>query len=289
MGDVAAFEAYRPALLSLAYRMLGDMARSEDMVQEAWLRWQGRDVDVENPKGYLLKVVTHLCLNELSSARARREESRGDRLPEPLDVDEAEVGDLDQISMAFLVVLQRLTPAERAVLLLHDVFDMEHGEIAQIVKKSDAACRKLLQRARDNVATERRVLRASREEHQRLLEAFMRAAGQGKLDELCSLLADDAQLIIDAGPEGARFGRVKNLPGPLTGASRVAAFVAAVTPQGSANLVTRECRINGQPAVLLLREERAFAAIVLAVADGKIRHIFIHAYPARLGRIRVLG
>ncbi len=127
------FETHRPALLALAYRMLGDLARAEDAVQEAWVRWQGRKPDVDVPKAFLLTTVTQLCLDELGSARARHEESRSDRLPEPVDLDESALGrleGLDRISMAFLVLLQRLTPAERAAMLLHDVFDMSHSEIA---------------------------------------------------------------------------------------------------------------------------------------------------------------
>src|SRR5262245_27356063 len=117
--DVAVFESHRPALLALAYRMLGDVGRAQDSVQEAWLRWHHRDVEVESPKAFLVTVVTRLCLNELGSARARREESRSDRLPEPVDLDEAGLGrleELEQLSMAILVVLERLTPAERATL-----------------------------------------------------------------------------------------------------------------------------------------------------------------------------
>src|SRR4051812_5243697 len=131
--------------------MLGDLARAEDMVQEAWLRWRQHRDEAASPKAYLITVVTRLCLNELGSARARREEARSDRLPEPIDLDEGGLGQvqkLEQLSMAFLVLLQRLTPAERAVLLLHEVFDFDHAEIAELVGNSAAACRKLLERAR---------------------------------------------------------------------------------------------------------------------------------------------
>src|SRR5712664_2337220 len=127
--DLAVFESHRAPLVAHAYRMLGDLGRAEDMVQEAWLRWDGRREEVDSPRAYLVTIVTRLCFNELDSARARREENRGDRLPEPLDLDAGGIGRvemLDQISMAFLVVLQRLTPAERAVLLLRDVFDFDY-------------------------------------------------------------------------------------------------------------------------------------------------------------------
>src|SRR5437899_3102169 len=140
--DLAVFESHRPAMVSLAYRMLGDVGRAEDMVQEAWLRWQHRQEAVDSPPAYLVTMVTRLCLNELDSARARREQSRGDRLPEPVALEEGPLGRieaLEQVSMAFLVILQRLTPAERAVLLLHDVFDFPHAEIAALIDKNEAA------------------------------------------------------------------------------------------------------------------------------------------------------
>src|SRR5262245_12575507 len=283
--EVDAFEACRASLLGLAYRMLGELGRAEDVVQEAWLRWQGRRVEVDSPKAYLSKVVTRLCLNELESARARREESRGDRLPEPMEWNEARLGPverLEEISLAFLVLLQRLTPAERAVLLLHDVFDFGHSEIAAMLEKSEAACRQLLRRARGHVTAERRLLAASREEHRRLLHAFVQAAVAGEVEALASLLVEDAVLIADAGPGGGTFGRVRNLPGPIAGATKVAAFVAGVTAQGSAGLTRRECDLNGQPALLLLREGRPYAAILLSVAGGRIHRVFIQADPARL-------
>src|SRR5689334_7474239 len=138
------FQAHRKELVALAYRMLGDMGRAEDMVQEAWLRWQEHEVEADSPKALLVTIVTRLCLNELASARARREESRSDRLPEPVDLGESgmQLEALEQVSMAFLVVLERLSPAERAVLLLHEVFDFPHDEIATIVQRTEAASRK---------------------------------------------------------------------------------------------------------------------------------------------------
>jgi RNA polymerase sigma-70 factor (ECF subfamily) len=284
--DTATFETHRPALVALAYRMLGDMARAEDVVQEAWLRWQGRDVVVDAPRAFLLKVVTRLCLNDLDSARARREESRGDRLPEPVDLDELGIGGvemLDQISMAFLVVLQRLTPAERAVLLLHDVFDMSHAEIASLLKKTEAASRQLLSRARENVTAEKRVIQTSREEHRRLLQAFVQAARKGEIDPMVAMLADEATLIVDAGPDGARVGRIRNVGRPVVGARRIAAFLAAVTREDARLGTVHECVLNGQPAIAILREDgRPRAALLVSVADGAIRHVFVQADPSRL-------
>ncbi|WP_437904264.1 sigma-70 family RNA polymerase sigma factor [Sorangium sp. So ce327] len=286
---LAAFESCRRDLVVLAYRMLGDMGRAEDMVQEAWLRWEGHEVEASSPKAYLTTVVTRLCLSELDSARARREESRADRLPEPVDLDEggiSRVERIEEVSMAFLVMLQRLTPAERAVLLLHDVFDFEHQEIAALVGNNAAACRKLLERARQHIAMERRVLMARPDEHRRLLRAFLNAASAGDTRALVELLAEDAIMITDGGAEGRAVGRQRNLPRPLAGAARIAAFVAATTAARKGELQVEEHELNGQPAVVFWAGDRPFAALLLAVADGKIQRVFFHA---DLSRLRYLG
>jgi RNA polymerase sigma-70 factor (ECF subfamily) len=285
LGD---FEAHRRELVGLAYRMLGDMARAEDMVQEAWVRWQGTEVVPDSPKAWLTTVVTRLCLNELDSARARREESRADRLPEPVDLEQggiARVERLEEISMAFLVLLQRLTPAERAVLLLHDVFDFEHKEIALFVGSNAVACRKLLERARQHVATERRTLEARPEEHRRLLRAFLAAATAGDTHALVELLADDAVMISDGGAEGRVVGRQRNLPKPLQGAARIASFVVTVTSVAAHLLETDEQELNGQPAMVFRSAGEPFAALLLAVAEGKIHRVFFHADLSRLGHL----
>jgi RNA polymerase sigma-70 factor (ECF subfamily) len=286
--DLAVFESHRALLLSLAYRMLGDVGRAEDLVQESWLRWEGRQEEADSPRAYLVTLVTRLCLNDLDSAKTRREESRGDRLPEPVDLDEGGLGRveaLDRISMAFLVMLQRLTPAERAVLLLHDVFDFAHGEIAALVHKSEPACRKLLERARDHVATEKRLFSTSEEAHRRLLGAFVQAASAGDVSALVEMLAEDAVIITDGGPEGRRVEGFRNLQGPLRGAQGIAAFVVAATRTAAA-LDAEVHELNGQPAIVLYRENAPFAAILLGVADGRIHRVFFHA---DLARLRYLG
>jgi len=280
------FESHRSAMVALAYRMLGDVGRAQDMVQEAWLRWRRREVPVDSPRAFLAKVVTRLCLNELGSARARREESRSDRLPEPVSLEDAGLAGVeavDQLSMAILVVLERLTAAERATLLLHDVFDFSHDEIAGLVARSPAACRKLLERARQKVAAGRRLVAASPDEHQRLLEAFVRAASAGDVATLADLLAEDAVLITDGGPAGRALGRFRNLKQPLVGASRIAAFVTATA--GSVAFEAEPRVLNGQPGLVLYRDDHPFAAILLHVADHKIRRVFFHADALRLAHL----
>jgi RNA polymerase sigma-70 factor, ECF subfamily len=286
-ADLDVFEAHRPLLVAHAYRMLGDLGLAEDMVQNAWLRWSRRQVDVESPRAYLVTLVTRLCINELDSARMRREESRGDRLPEPVDLAEGGIGRveaLEQVSMAFLVVLQRLTPAERAVLLLREVFDFDYKEIAALVGKSEQACRKLLERARQHVAAEKPLFTASREDHRRLLDAFTQAASAGNVNALVAMLAEDAVMVTDGGPEGRRAGGIRNLPAPLTGAARIAAFVTATA--GSVDLEAEVHELNGQPALVFYHENEPFAALLLAIANDRVHRVFFHA---DLERLRHLG
>jgi RNA polymerase sigma-70 factor (ECF subfamily) len=291
--DVEQFEAHRSALFAHAYRMLGDVARAEDAVQEAWVRWERRTALVDSPKAFLLKTVTHLCLDELGSARARHEESRSDRLPEPLDLSAGgleRVELLDQVSMAFLVLLQRLTAAERAVFLLHDVFEMSHAEIAQSLGKSDDACRQLLSRAREHVAVERRVLQTSRDEHRRLLMAFIHAVNDGSQEQLMNLLAEDAVLIADGGPTGGRYGRIRNVGRPVLGNRRITSLLKAFSEQPvTPRFEIRERILNGEPAVLALREGRVTAAIFVSVAAGQVRHVFLQTDPERLRHVGALS
>jgi len=286
-ADLDVFEAHRALLVAHAYRMLGDLGRAEDMVQDAWLRWSGRHVHVESPRAYLVTLVTRLCINDLDSAKTRREESRSDRLPEPVDLDEGGIGRVevsDRISMAFLVVLQRLTPAERAVLLLREVFDFDYADIARLVGKSEAACRKLLERARQHVTEEKRLFSASADEHRRLLAAFTEAAAEGNIDAIVAMLAEDAVMVTDGGAEGRREGGIRNLQAPLAGAARIAAFVTATAR--SMDLDTEVHELNGQPALVFYHEHAPFAALLLAIANGRIHRVFFHA---DLERLRYLG
>jgi RNA polymerase sigma-70 factor, ECF subfamily len=281
--DAIIFEGERPSLLAHAYRMLGDLARAEDVVQDAWLRWQRREAEVDSPRAYLLTTVTRLCLDELGAARNRHEEPRGDRLPEPVDLELAglaRVERLDRISVAFLVLLQRLTAAERAVFLLHEVFDMSHKEIAGRLGRSEDACRQALKRAKDNVAGEKRVLEASREEHERLFEAFVSAMTTGDSVALEQLLADDSVLVVDPG-ERTRYGQIRALGGPVVGARRILSVVRAFLSEDA----TREAQfarrtLNGAPGLVTLVGGRVTSALTIGVSDGRVRHIFVQ-YDAR--------
>lgn len=277
--DTSTFEAQRDAIKALAYRMLGDTASAEDIVQDTWLRWCRRAEPVVDPRAYLLTIAARLCLNQLTSARVRHEDPRA-WLPEPIAGEAAGFELAEQVSMAFLVALQRLTPAERAVLLLHEVFDFGHAEIAALLDKTEPNTRQLLKRARDAVADQRRIATASPEEHRRLLRAFHSAARTGDVAALSSLLADDALLITDGGTAGVRSGRVRNLVRPLRGARKITAFLTAADTTQWAD--ARDHMLNGQPALVVYREGRPLAAMFLAIADGRIVQIFLQADPERL-------
>jgi RNA polymerase sigma-70 factor (ECF subfamily) len=286
--DTVVFEGQRSRLLAHAYRMLGDVGRAEDIIQDAWLRWRGRQEAVDDPKSFLLTIVTRLCLNELDSARYRKEESRADRLPEPIDLRQTgldRLETLDRISMAFVVVLQRLTPAERAVLLLHDVFDLSHAEVARNLGRSEEACRQLLSRARQNVQEEKRVFETSKADEERLLHAFVQASNGGNQQEMLELLADDATMVIDTGLAGGRVGRIRNVGKPIHGRKRIAAFLAAVASQGEDFGTAMPWVLNGEPAVALIKDGAPRAAIFVSVADGRVRHVFVQADPAKLASL----
>ena len=284
-ADSEIFEEHRPALLALAYRMFGELARAEDMVQEAWLRFQKHAAIVESPKAFLVTTVTRLCLDELGSAQSRREESRGDRLPEPVDLEEngmAHVELAERISMAFLVVLQRLTPAERAVLLLHDIFEMSHGEIGALLGKNDGACRKLLERARENVAAEKRSFATSPDEHRRLLTAFVHASTGGDAEVLLRLLADDAVLTVDAGAGGSRVGRLRNVGRPVSGPTRIVSLLTAFARESGGRPQIEIRTLNGEASAVALRDGVPMAAISISVVDTKIQRVFVQVDAERL-------
>lgn len=275
-----AFEALRPDLLSLAYRMLGDVGRAQDLVQEAWLRWHQNTAPVDSPRAFLITVVTRLCLNELGSARARREESRV-QLPEPVADEVIGARDAEQISMAFLVLLERLSPPERAVVLLHDVFDYSHDEVAALLQRTPAASRKLLERAKAKLASGRKLAATTRDEHERLLRAFQQAAFAGDVTAMTTLLADDATLFADAGSDDRVVNGVRAIREPLVGAAAIAEFVQRASRASRPSHI-RQQDLNGRPALVFSRDGAVFGALLVEIAGGKIRSLYFQADAARL-------
>jgi RNA polymerase sigma-70 factor (ECF subfamily) len=287
----AVFTETRPLLFSIAYRMLGSVADAEDIVQDAYLRWQRTpDLDVREPRAYLTTVVTRLAINELQSARAKRETYVGPWLPEPLMTEHApdssaSVELAESLSMAFLVMLERLSPIERAVLLLHDVFDFDHAEVARIVDKSEANCRQLLARAKKHVVADEARFDADRERAARLAQRFTEAASAGDMDGMIAVLAEDITLWADGGGK-VPGAALRPIHGPDAVAQFIASRVGRVAPSERA---TRPAEINGQPGILVYVSGRPQTALIFHVRDGRIRAIYAVGNPDKLRSVAELA
>jgi RNA polymerase sigma-70 factor, ECF subfamily len=286
-GAAASFEAHRRHLLGLAYRMLGSLAEAEDAVQEAYLRWHNADrAAVENPRAFLSKIVTRLCLDQLKSARVQRESYVGPWLPEPI-LDEAALAAetasdyAHDLSVALMLTLERLSPLERAAFLLHDVFDMGFAEIAEALGRGEAACRQLAARARTHVRAARPRFPATPDEGTRLADAFRRAAGSGDTAAVVALLAGDAVLYSDGG--GKRLAALN----PIRGGDKIArlfAGLAAKAPSLDA-LRVRPVQINGLPGFVYAAQDGEVQTIAFEIADGRIAAIYVVLNPDKLQRI----
>jgi len=275
------FVVHRSLLFTVAYEMLGSAADAEDVVQETWLRWS--DVDhagVRDPRAYLVRVVTRQSLNRLRTLARRREEYVGEWLPEPLPTspDVAEDVELaESISIAMLTVLETLAPAERAVFVLREVFDMPYADIAGAVDKTPAAVRQIAHRARDHVAARRPRIRVDRAEHQRAVDRFLAAVGSGDLQALLDVLAPDVVLVADGGGEVAAFRR------PVVGRDQVATLLSrfrTTAPEAVVGTVW----LNGAPAVRIDLAGELDTAVSLVVEDGRITRIYAIRNPHKLAR-----
>jgi RNA polymerase sigma-70 factor (ECF subfamily) len=269
MTDLDEFMKQRPRLVGIAYRMLGSSADAEDIVSEAYLRWQDRrERDVASSPSYLATIVVRLCIDELRSARARRESYVGPWLPEPLLVDErtpeaaAELA--DSLSLAFLVVLEELAPVERAAFLLHDVFDYDYPEIARMLERGEPACRQLVSRARRRVGERRHRFDADEQAGRELAERFLVACAGGDLDGLMGLLSDDVVLWTDGG------GVVKAARRPIHGASKVARFLVAIADGIPAGTEFREAVVNGRPGYLFVLDGVVTTTLSFDIVAGKV-------------------
>ena len=285
------FTELRPLLFSIAYRMLGSVADAEDIVQDAYLRWQRTaDTDVREPRAYLTTVVTRLAINHLKSARVQRETYVGPWLPEPLVTEHApdssaSVELAESLSMAFLVMLERLSPIERAVLLLHDVFDFDYAEIARIVDKSEANCRQLLSRAKKHVVADEARFDADQGQAARLTQRFAEAVRAGDMAGMLTALAEDITLWADGG------GKV---PGaalqPIHGADAVARFIAGRAERfATPDRTLRPTQINGQPGLIISVAGRPVTALIFHVRDERIRAIYAVGNPDKLRNVAERG
>ena len=294
--DVAeTFEDLRPLLFSIAYRMLGSVAEAEDVVQDSFLRYQRalveQDAEIESPKAYLSAVATRLSIDHLRSARARRESYIGEWLPEPLltDVDAPDAAkhaeDADSLSMAFLLLLERLSPVERAVFLLHDVFDYDFREVAGIVGKTEDNCRQVAVRARRHVDEHKPRFEASRRERERLAGRFFDAVEDGDLEGLIELLAADVVVHGDGG------GTSPSWRNPIAGRDKVARLMLGLGRHSHERGGTvRRTEINGQPGVMFLDAGgRLIHVMTIDIADGVVQTVRSIINPAKLRHLGPLA
>ncbi len=294
-NPATSFEPYRRRLLGLSYRMLGSMADAEDAVQETYLRWHRADRDkVLEPKAFLMTTTTRICLDMLTSARARREEYVGPWLPEPifdtsLLTPDSRTELAEDLSIALLLTLDRLSPLERAAFLLHDVFDFSFSEVATALGRSEAACRQLAARARENVriARPRGVTAPPTSssgidaQHAKLLSAFTAATQSGDLNAITQMLASDVRVITDGG------GKVRSALNAIEGADRVAQFVVGVTRKHPGQWWRDDFRlrfalINGLPGVVVDSPAGPVQTTAFEIEGNVIKAMYIVRNPDKL-------
>jgi len=276
-----AFAAARPRLVRLAYRMLGSVAEAEDVAQDAWLRWRGADSQaIADPTGWLVRTATRLCIDRLRAARTQREAYRGPWLPEPLIEDLASdpVERAEEVSVAFLLALERLSPLERAVFLLHEVFDEDYDAIGSVLGRSPAACRQLAVRAREHVRAARPRFAVSQEAASRLVGAFIDAARRSDLTALKGMLAEDAVLITDGGGKRKAALRV------MTGPDDMVALVRGLMWRGQLEPMTavRPVRINGYMGVVIESEDGPFTVAFEPQSEDRLAAIYVVRNPDKL-------
>ena len=294
MGTAQVYEQLRPLMFSIAYRMLGAVTEAEDIVQEAFLRYHraesGRD-GIDSPKAFLSAVTTRLCIDHLRSARVRREAYVGEWLPEPLLTDTAAPApasmaeESDSLSMAFLLLLERLSPVERAVFLLHDVFGYDYDEIAGIVAKNSGNCRQLALRARRHIGQGRPRFEASRRKREELASRFFGAVGDGDMDGLITMLAADVVVRGDGG------GVSPSWPRPIAGRDRVGRLMLGLSGQiRQLGITIRQTEFNGQPGAMFLDADgRLINVFVLDIADGQVQAVRSVINPEKLRHLGPLA
>jgi RNA polymerase sigma-70 factor, ECF subfamily len=286
MNSIDDFNLHRPLLFSIAYRMLGTVTDAEDMVQETFLRWQQTaNETVRSAKTYLSTIVTRLCIDHLRSVRVQREQYVGTWLPEPMLTQQShhptDLMELaESLSIAFLAVLERLSPIERAVFLLRDVFDYDYDEIGQMVGKSPANCRQILSRAKQHLSDQRPRFPVPRTQQEQITAQFLDASAKGDLPDLLLLLAKDVTFYSDGG------GKVVAALKPIHGAQKVARMLLAIRRKWLLNSLSRLVEINGQPGIVQYLDGNIHSAMTFEIIDGFIQSIYSVRNPEKLKQVR---
>lgn len=278
-----AFEANRQRLKRLAYRMLGSVSEAEDAVQDAWLRWQRAGEGVDDPAAWLVRTTTRLCIDRLRAAKVERAAYKGPWLPEPLiePLTDDPVERAEEVSIAFLLSLERLSPLERAVFLLHDVFDQDYGEVAQTLDRSESAVRQLASRAREHVQTARPRFTVDHDKAMKLAAAFAAASATADTKALSELLAEDAIMVSDGGGKRTAALRV------LVGRQDVIGLIAGIVwRHGDMGVKSIEAvRINGAPGLLLHMADGPETFAFEPDEDGRIAAIYVMRNPDKLRHV----
>lgn len=281
------FHAYKPRLFGIAYRMLGSRADAEDVVQDAWLRWQQSDLgQVRSSEAWLVTIVTRLALDRLRAAKTEREAYSGPWLPEPvesglLSSPEQRVEFADDVSLAFLAVLERLAPEERAAFLLREVFDYDYADIAAMLGKNEAACRQMIHRAKTRVREGRPRFTVSRDAHVRMLERFKVAAETADRNALMALFAEDATATADGG------GKVLALRKVLHGAERLTRLWVQLARYYGSHYVRRIGEVNGEPALLNYFDGALYSVTTIDTDGERILAVYTVANPDKLAALAV--
>lgn len=279
------FEEHRPVLLGVAYRMLGRVADAEDVVQEAWLRWSGADRgDVREPRGYLVRITTRLAIDRLRQIKARNEAYVGPWLPEPYVTDFGDVVPdtaeravlADSVSLAVLVVMESLSPLERAVFVLREAFGYPYADIAALLDREEPAVRQLAGRARRHVEERRPRYEVDPAQRRDFTERFLAAAAEGDLDALMSLLAPDVRLVGDSGGKSKAPVRI------IETADKVGRFLIGAARKGVPDMSYRALELNGGPAVVVLSGDEVVTVFQVDVADGRIQSVYLLSNPDKL-------
>jgi len=284
------FENYRPLLFSIAYRMLGTAVEAEDMVQEAYLRYQTAQTEnIQSHKAFLTTIVTRLCLDHLKSAKAQREVYPGTWLPEPILTEgdnaalltpEKQLAEYETISMAFLVLLESLTPVERAVFLLREVFDYNYSEIASIIGREESTCRQLFHRAKLHITERRPRFHSTPEEHREMLGKFIMAIQAGEVEGLMNLLAENVMTWVDGGGK-ARGAAMR----PIMGMNNVTRHALSLLPRAPEGSTFETAEVNGRSAIITRVGGTTVLVLMLDVANGKIQNIRMIANPEKLTQL----
>ena len=280
MNRTEIFNECRPLLMAIAYRMLGSRADAEDAVQETFLRWQQSNEEPTSPRSFLSTIITRLCIDQLRSARAQREVYVGPWLPEPFMTEGSTVEMAESLTMAFLIMLETLAPAERAAFLLHDVFDFDYPEVSQMIGKTEANSRQMVVRARERLVNRRRRFEPTREETERITSRFIETARNGDLSGLMAMFAEDAVMTSDGG------GKVRSALNPVHGAAAIARFILGVLKKNEGwNAVHTLTEVNGQPAFVTSIAGRPISVMILDIQSGVIQNLFIVVNPDKLQNI----